>query len=315
MYRRTSVACLFAIAFAQDATFRATVPEVLVPATVTDSKGKYIDGLSARDFILLDNGTPQQIRLDTADAATVPLAVLFVVQADEAATAAVLKIRKVGSTIQPLITGERGHAAVLSYGLKPSLVQDFTSDPEEITRAFKAIKSENDGAAAMLDAVAEGATLLVLRPSNERRIIVVVGETRDRGSKTKLTELLKFIERGSITVFSVVYSAYLTPFTTKAGELPPPEGGPNFLEAITRLGKTNAAAALADASGGRKLSFATLRSLERIMGHVGEELHSQYLLSYTPPRGQPGFHTVTVKLREQPGAIVRNRPGYWSDEK
>lgn len=314
---RAPLVCLIAAAFSQDPTFRTTVPNVLVPATVTDSRGKYIDGLSSDDFIVLDNGVPQSVRLDTADSTTIPLAVIFAVQADDVAAAAILKIRKVGSTIQPLITGERGHAAVLTYGSKASLIQDFTSDPEEITRAFASIKPEAGRAAAMLDGVAESATLLALRPSNERRIVIVIGESRDRGSKTKMPDVVRMIERESITVFPVVYSAYVTPFTTKASDLPPPsESGGGLLDVITetgRLGKINAAVSLADASGGRKMTFATLHSLERIMGRVGEELHSQYLLSYSPPRGQPGFHNVVVKVREHPGAAIRNRPGYWSD--
>lgn len=313
MRRAGPLAGLIAIALSQDLTFHATVPAVLVPVTVTDQKGRYVDGLSAEDFQLFDNGAVQQVRLDTTDTTTIPLAVVFAVQADDAAAAAILKICKIGSTIQPLITGDRGHAAVVVYGSKPRLVQDFTSDPEELSRAFQNIRNEGETPAAMLDAVAESATLLALRPPNERRIAILIGETRDRGSRTKLPEVVKMIERGSITVFAVTYSAYLTPFTTKASELPPPADS-DWLGAIARLGKTNAAAALADASGGRKLSFITLHSLERVVGRIGEELHSQYLLSYTAPRGHPGFHTITVKVPERPGAVIRNRPGYWLDE-
>lgn len=305
------------IAFSQNATFRTTAPNVLVPTTVTDAKGMYIDGLSADDFVLLDNGVPQRIRLDTADSTTIPLAVVFCVQADDVAMAAILKIRKAGAVIQPLIMGERGHAAVVTYASKPTLAQDFASDPEEITRAFRNIVSEDERSAAMLDAVAESATLLAMRPPNERRILVVIGESRDRGSKTRIDDVLKLIERQSITVFPVVYSAYVTPFTTKGSDLPPPSGGGGGLIPMVtetaRLAKINAASALAGASGGRKMTFATLHSLEKILGRVGEELHSQYLLSYAPETGQYGYHTVVVKLRDRPTAVVRNRPGYWSE--
>src|SRR6266567_1244833 len=128
--------CLLASIQAQDPTFRATVPTVLVPATVTDKKAHYINGLSADDFIVLDNGAPQTVRVDAADATTIPISIVFAVQADDVAATAILKIRKVGSTIQPLVTGERGHAAVLTYGEKPELIQDFTSDPEALSRAF-----------------------------------------------------------------------------------------------------------------------------------------------------------------------------------
>ena len=46
------------------AQFRANLPLVLAPTTVTDSKGHYIDGLTANDLILYDNNVPQTIQMD-----------------------------------------------------------------------------------------------------------------------------------------------------------------------------------------------------------------------------------------------------------
>jgi VWFA-related protein len=315
---RGLVVLLICLLPAQDPIFRTTVPTVLVPATVTDKKNHYINGLSAADFTVLDNGAPQTIRLDTADTTTVPIAIVFAVQADDVAATAILKIRKIGSAIQPFITGERGRAAVLTYGSKTTLVQDFTSDAEEISRAFAVIEPENERGAAMLDAVSESVATLSRRAPNERHIVVVVGESRDRGSKSKIEDVVKLVQRQSVTVFPVVYSAYVTPFTTKGSDMPPPSDQGGLLDVFTELGrkgKVNAAAVLAGDSGGRKLSFATLRSLERAIGQVGEELHSQYLLSYTAPRGQPGLHRIEVKLRDRPDAVIRARPAYWSDDK
>src|SRR5258708_25593957 len=174
-----------------------------------------MSGLAAECLIVLDSGEPQTIRVDSADATTIPIAIVFAVQADDVAATAILKIRKIGSLIQPLITGERGRAAVVAYGSKAALVQDFTTDPEEIARAFAAIEAEDGRAAAMLDAVSEGVAMLSQRPANERRIVVVIGESPDRGSKAKIEEVGKLVQRQSGTVFPAVYSADVTPFPTK----------------------------------------------------------------------------------------------------
>jgi len=309
--------CLCGGGLAQGPTFRATVPTVLVPTTVTDKKNHYLNGLSAEDFVVLDNGVAQPIQLDTSDTTTIPLAVVFLVQSNDTSATAILKIRKVGAEIQPLITGDRGHAAVLLYGSQTAMVQDFTSDPEEITRAFATLDEDHDRKAVMLDAVAQAVTMLAMRPQNERRIIILIGETKDRGSKTKLDDVVKMVQRQSVTIFPVTYSAYMTPWTTKGSDMPPPDGGGGLLDIpieMSRLGKVNAANVLATDSGGRRLSFATLHTLERMIGQVGEELHSQYLISYTAPHGQAGFHTIEVKVRDRSDAVVRARPGYWSDE-
>src|SRR5271165_1084272 len=287
--RKLKSALIFVVActaLAQDATFHTTVPAVIAPTTVTDHKGKYVNGLTADDFVVLDNGVAQAIRLDTTDVTNIPIALVFAIQTDDAAAAAIQKIHKIGPMIQPLITGEAGHVAIVSYGSNVGLEQDFTSNPDEIKQAFLNVKVESDRRAPLLDAVSNAVSMLHLRPLNERRIVIVVGETRDRGSKTKIADVLKMIQRESVTVFALSYSAYLTPFTTKASELPPPEHQGDIIEIITEMGrmaKTNGAIALAGNSGGEKMSFLTLHSLERLIGRVGEELHSQYLLSYTPP--------------------------------
>jgi hypothetical protein len=42
------------------AQFKSTVPLVVAPTTVTDSKGHYVDGLSPTDLILYDNNVPRR---------------------------------------------------------------------------------------------------------------------------------------------------------------------------------------------------------------------------------------------------------------
>jgi hypothetical protein len=46
------------------AQFRSTVPLVVAPTTVTDSKGRYVDGLTPADLVLYDNNVPQAIHMD-----------------------------------------------------------------------------------------------------------------------------------------------------------------------------------------------------------------------------------------------------------
>ncbi|MGA3187229.1 MAG: hypothetical protein ABSF22_08960 [Bryobacteraceae bacterium] len=46
------------------AQFKSTVPLVVAPTTVTDSKGHYIDGLTLDDLTLFDNNVPQATHMD-----------------------------------------------------------------------------------------------------------------------------------------------------------------------------------------------------------------------------------------------------------
>jgi hypothetical protein len=71
---------------------------------------------------------------------------------------------------------------------------------------------------------------------------------------------------------------------------------------------------LAASTGGRKVSFATLRGLEGVLTSLGEELHSQYILTYTSRRKEAGFHRIRVEVPGVEAAVVRARAGYWVNE-
>jgi VWFA-related protein len=64
-------------------------------------------------------------------------------------------------------------------------------------------------------------------------------------------------------------------------------------------------------TGGKEYPFISEKSLERAIEGVSQELHSQYLLSYTPNNpGEGGFHEIKVTVN-RPQLEIRTRPGYW----
>ena len=306
---------LWAALSAQETTFRATVPVVQVPVTITDSRGKLVDGLDAADFDVTDNGRAVRFQLDTADAVNVPLALVVVVQTNDLSAAALLKIKKVGAMVQPLITGERGAAAVLAVDETVTVTQEFTRDPDEISRAFRALQPRRARRTALLDAVAQAVEMLRVRTGNERRVVLLIGEAKDRGSEAALETVLEKLQRENVQLFAATYSVLRTQWTTRASDRPAPSGGENDIIAglaeLVRLGKADTAEALAQHTGGKKLAFATLNALEGVVTRVGEQLHGQYLLSFAAS-GPEGFHPVTVALREPGKRAVAARQGYWA---
>src|SRR5579862_5139861 len=133
-------AALLAQNLNNDTTIRANVHLVLVPVTVTDAKGKFVDGLQAEDFVLYDDGVPQrQLQVDSSDTVLAPVALVIAIQASGISQAALEKIHKIGSMFAPLISGEKGEAAVLAYDDEVRLMQGFTRDSTEIERAFESI--------------------------------------------------------------------------------------------------------------------------------------------------------------------------------
>ena len=307
-----------ALAVALVAQIRTNVHLVLVPTTVTDKRGTLIDGLSADDFVVTDDGVRQKVHMDTSDTVLAPVSLVVLIQSSGISTPALARIRLVGAMIKPLVIGDRGQAAVIAYDTEVRTYQEFTSDGTKLRKTFEDIEPRTIKQAKLIDAVIEGMKMLDTRPENYRRIMLVLGESRDRGSKHKLAEAVELAQRSSVVIYSLTYSAEGQAWTSSSDNDPSMPGGPDYIGAIgelARLKKTNDADAFAKATGGRFLGFLREKSLEKDISRLGEEIHSQYLLSFVPEESKnTGLHRIEVHIAKFPEAVVRARPGYWAEK-
>lgn len=309
---RGAITCILLLPLAaqERSPIRTTVPLVLVPTTVTDAAGKPINGLEESDFLLYEGALPRPHRLEQV---TQPVAVLFCIQTNYRADPALRKLPAISSLVLPLIAGEGGKAALLTFSDRLTLRQDFTRDPNEIANAFRTLRTDGESART-IDAVDDAIRRLEQLDRRYRKVIILIGETRDRSSEMLLEDVLRNAAKSNVTVYPVSFSVYLTSFTTKPSEYQPPAGMniAGVFQELARLGKPKAADAFAVATGGLALSFARLRKLEEILQRVGDDLHHQYLLTFTPGSGPEGFRDLRVEVKSNPTAKVRFRPGYWA---
>jgi VWFA-related protein len=272
-----------------------------------------VNGLTEPDFQVYDNGRRVNAHVDVS---FVPISLVIAVQASEFSAEALNKVRRIGNLIEPLVTGERGEVALVAFDSEVQVLQPFTSD-DAMLRAALLHLAPGDRGGRLIDAVAGSVRLLATRPPARRRVVLLIGESRDRGSKQKLAEVLTETQRQNVTIYPVTYSAYTTAFTAKPGTTPPPSSaGINLIaifQEIGRLGKARAAEAFSTYTGGRRLSFTRQRGLEEAVARIGEELHSQYLVSFeAAPDARAEFHAIEVRIAGRPDVTVRTRPGYWA---
>lgn len=328
----------------EDAKFDVQSRLVMVPVTITDAKGRRIDDLDSSSFVVLDNGRSRQITVDNLTTGVAPIALVVVVQSSGISAAALEKVKKIGSMIQPLITGERGCAAVMTFDDKLRWLQSCTGDPDLIASAFGHIQEGAPKSARMLDAIDEAIDHLRPRP-NARRVLLLISEARDRGSENDLKSVVVTAQAAGVAIYAITYSAFKTGLTSKTAPLPdppreyperprsvrteplsphgrvpipPPEYRVDVLGGIgelARLGKVKTTDVLARRTGGTALSFTRLKGLESAVEKLGGELHSQYVLSFIPTDADPGYHELQVKVPSMPGLQIRGRPAYWAPEK
>jgi len=335
--------CLALSAAAQSPQFSARSRLVLVPVTVTDAKGKVIEGLQSEHFQVLDNGVEQQPVVDTIETGVAPIALVIAIQSSGISRPVLDKVEKIGSMIEPLVTGERGCAAVLSFTGRLTWQVRCTNDADAIENALHHIQPGGALQGHMLDAVQESVDYLRIFQGS-RRILLLISETKDRGSSIALAKAVMNAQAAGVSVYAATYSAFRTAFTSKSGNedpglrdsvtaVPNPDRSmdhnqsnvydpklispQNSVDLVTgigelmRLHKEDAAQVLAMETGGRKLPFLRQKGLEQAIESLGAELHSQYMISFSPSDPAPGFHHLEIRVKGH-SYNVRARPGYWT---
>jgi len=320
------------------AQFKSTVPLVVAPTTVTDSKGHYVDGLTTEDLTLLDNNVRQAIRMDYM---IYPIDLVVAVQTSENSGAVIDKLGGTGILFTQLLAADAGRTAVISFSDDVKIHQDFTSDPDRVIHALRMLRKEG-GNAHILDALYQALAMLEHRPPGRRRIVLMIAERRDRSSKTTLVDVMERVERLNATVYWLTYSPFMEPFTVKARtaedlkpeaeriKMPkcawcpgpdetsvPPDvgpGGPLYaLGELMRLAKPDLASLFTANTGGRTLAFVKKNALEQAIQLVGDEVHRQYILNFEPKGNVPGsFHAIRVTVNGRPELRAKTRDGYWA---
>jgi VWFA-related protein len=322
--------------------FRTGVNVVVAPTVVTDRSGDYVNGLRPQDFRLSDNDKLQSIKVDVT---WVPISLVVAIQANSSAEPVLPKIQKIAPLFKPMVVGDQGEVAIIAFDHRIQVLQDFTSDTDKLDAALKKIKP-GSSSSRMVDAVVEATNMLRRRSPERRRILLLISETRDMGSAAKVREALTALQFENVNVYSVNINRLIgtllskpqpprpdsIPYTARpmpAGVPPTPQaaaqmtGNPsnsgNVIPVIVEIFKqakaifvSNPIEVFTKWTGGRERSFLTERDLENAIIGVGNELHSEYLITYTPNnKEEGGFHEIVVTLPGRPGVKVRTRPGYW----
>jgi VWFA-related protein len=293
-------------------TFRAQAKVVQVPVIVIGKDGRNVDDLTAGDFRVLDNGVPQQVTMDDFISGLAPISVAIAIQSSGTSRLALAKIRQVGSMIQPLVTGTKGKAAVVTFDKEITWLQDFTREAGKISGAVKSLKAGEAGRARMFDTIEQVADRMEPRPG--RRVLLLISEGRDQGSETKFQQAMETVEREGIQVFGAHYSSYAMSWISKSEDFPD-QGELNaiFFAQLARLATSNPVQAMAVATGGSDFPFLRERGIEDAIQRLGAEVHSQYILSF-PQRGDAaGLHKIDVSVPNRADLKIRSRRVYWAD--
>jgi len=295
-------------------TLRVTTTEVLVPTLVEKPDGGVIYGLKPQDFILEDNGVAQKIRVQE-EMDNAPVALVVAVEQGGASALEFDKLAKLGPLLDLFLADGKGLAALVGFDSKPHLIRDFTHRSEEINQDLKSLDPGNGGD-AILDTVSYAVDLLQSQPKEYRRVLLLISEERDHGSRhTKPAQLIQKIGQSDVLVLSVSFSPSKAELLHDVKD----NGDDRMMSLYSTLAmiipafKKNVSKELAAMSGGEYHVFTGDKGFEKRVVESAQHARNRYLITFSPSDPTPGLHTIRVRLAQDYGAHIVARANYWRE--
>lgn len=294
-------------------TIRVTTNEVLVPTLVEKPhRGGIVYGLKQSDFVVEDNGVPQKIRVQE-ELDTAPIALVIAIEEGRSGWLEFKKYGKMGPLLDMFLSDPRSQAALVGFSSVPRLINDYTHSQDELSQSLQQLEP-GDGGAAILDTVSYGVDLLEDQPKQFRRVLLLISEQRDHGSKhTKPAQLVAKIGRSDVLVLSVSYSPSKAEFAHDVKD----SGEDRMMSMVSTLVmavqafKKNVAKQIAIMSGGEYMTFVGDHRFEERIMEAAKEVRNRYLITFSPTDPSPGLHTIRVRTVDDYGAKIVARANYW----
>ena len=267
--------------------FRAGIEIASVAATVLDRDGRLVTGLSRDDFDVFEDGTLQPITQFTNERVPLSLGVLLdtsdSMHGQRLAEARVAVGRFLFDLLDP-----SDEFFLLAFNHVPRVLTTWTRDRQLIERTLEALIPA--GATAAYDAVVAALPLFETR-NRPRAAMLLISDGADTASEIAIRDLRSALLRTDAFVYAIAID-------------------PPGTHAINARVNVQALREITGQNGGRTEVVQTPEDLVEATRRIAEELNSQYLLGYTPPRRADGkYHSIRVRVRGT-DYRVRARNGY-----
>jgi Ca-activated chloride channel family protein len=277
------------------------IRRVRLPITVTDKKGQFVTGLTAKDFLVFEDKVPQQIDSFTSEENnSLPLYVAVLMDTSPS-TAGKLKFEQESAMnfIQTVVRPRKDRVLFATFDDQVTLRQDFTDRLELLDRAVFAIK-KTGSQTALYDAIWQFCDEK-MRSAQGRRALVIITDGDDTYSRADINDAIDIAQRTETTIFAISTKAGLS------GSVPGVESGTVKDKGDKGLER------LCDETGGMAFFTGDMLALERSFTKIARELRSQYLITYKPinDRYDGSYRRVEVRFSSgRENMKLRTKRGY-----
>ncbi len=294
-------------ASAQEAVFKAGVDLVHVTAVVTDGDGRFVPGLTRDDFIVRDNGKPQEIVAFSSERVPISLGILLDVSTSmtdgQLATAREAVNQFIG------LLGKDDELFLIEFARTGRILQNWTQDREAFSRALARANQvplvavsgqegvygqEGNSGTSVFDAVATSLEIAA-KGVHQKKTVLLISDGNDTSSRRTAKQVQEAIRASEV----LVYARGIDGGRTMG------PGGP-----VDSCVDERALRRLTDDTGGRAEVVKGFMNLGQATARLATEFNRQYLIAYAAPTSRDGrWHEIKVEVRKR-GATVRARKGY-----
>jgi Ca-activated chloride channel homolog len=278
--------CLAALtALAQQPTFRAGTQIVPILATVTDAEGRLVPFLDREHFSLFDNGRPQEIAVFQNDVQ--PFTVVVMLDFSASMTEHLGLLRNAAEQFLIRIL-PHDRAQVGAFSDKIQFSGTFTNDRDALIAALGDLQFGNK--TLLYDAIYE--SIQELDGIDGRRVVLVFTDGEDYGSSRNHRHVLDLARERDVMIYAIGLEVEY------------------FNGArVVRTRPDRRLWSLAAETGGGSFELKKTDELAPTFTRVVQELHSMYMLGFTPEQWDGREHRLEVRMKE-PGMTARARRTY-----
>jgi Ca-activated chloride channel homolog len=240
------------------------------------------------DFEVFDNDKAQPITF--FDNEIQPITVISMLDTSGSMTANLDFLRRAAQEFQlRLLPADKGRVG--AFNDKIQLSAKFTNNRDELAAEVKDLDYGNG--TRLWDAVAT--CLDELKGVEGRRVVLVFTDGDDTESRTRLGTVIDRARDEEVMVYAIGFESHY--FNGQRMVVSKPDSG---------LKK------LADETGGGYFQLDKTTELSPTFTRVAQELHSQYVIGFTPMQLDGRVHKLALRMK-QPGMTARARRSYLAE--
>jgi len=293
------------LAAQQETVIKVDVDVVSLFCSVRDKKGAFIKDLAREQFKIYEDGKEQEIRYFARET-DLPLTIGLLIDVSKSQENLIEVERRAASQFFEKVLRGNDIAFLISFGAEAELLQDFTGSPRLLKKGLEELRlsvpvgglhpSPVPGTkmrgTILYDAVYLAATEK-LRREVGRKVIVLITDGVDTGSRVKLEKAVAESQKSDVIIYGIYYSD--------------PRAYGYFGSSDSDLKK------MAEETGGRVFHVDRNNTLEYAFQQIQEEMRSQYAFGYSSTNADKdgGFRKIEIKTGNRDHRVAA-RKGYYA---